>query len=470
MQVRVYTQAESHTMADKASSNQSLAKLQQSLWRMEEAEELLEAFPQSDWLREVDEWWKAQPGDVSEPVDSIYRKLLFSSYFYNHLAVLLSTSSEKAADPATVLADYLQASCKTPEQGEEINEAVKDYADRLGSLLDGLRSHESDFDAGRSAREVLFRNNKLTLYHYLSPDSSKSGDTTPLLIVYALVNRPTILDLQKGRSAIAKLLESGLDVYLVDWGYPDEGDRHLGLDDYINGQLHRCIGEICKAHSVDSINLLGVCQGGVMALCYSALHQECVKNLVLMVTPVDFHTKDDVLSQWVRHVDIDLMVDKLGNIPGGILSNTFLALKPYKLQIKKYLDLVDSMEKYGDNLEKISNFIAMEEWIFDSPDQAGETFRHFIKSCYQQNQLMKGELEIGGKCIDLKSIDIPILNVFAERDYLVPPDASRALKKVVGSNDYEELLAPAGHIGIFVNRRSLNRVFPAISDWIHARE
>ena len=457
-------------MVDKASSNQSWAHLQHPLQSTGGAKEQLEAFPQSEWLRDVDTWWNAQPGDVSQRVDSIYRKLLFSSHFQNHITGLFSSSTEKAAAPATVLADYLGASCENPGRGKKINKAVKDYADRLGSLLEGLRSHESDFDAGRSSREVVFQHNKLTLYHYLSPASSQRGDATPVLIVYALVNRPTILDLQQGRSAIAKMLESGLDVYLVDWGYPDEEERHLDLDDYINGQLHRCIGKICKMHSVDSINLLGVCQGGVLALCYSALHQERVKNLVLIVTPVDFHTKDDILSQWVRHVDIDVMVDTLGNVPGGILSNVFVALKPYQLQIKKYLDLVDSIDKYGDNLDKISNFIAMEEWIFDTPDQAGETFRHFIKSCYQQNQLIKGELEIGGKCIDLKKIRIPILNVYAEQDHLVPPDASMALKKVVGSNDYEEMIAPGGHIGVFVTPRSLNRIFPAISEWIQARD
>jgi len=456
-------------MVDEASSNQGPAKLQHSLQHTKGAREQLETFPESEWLRDVDAWWNAQPGDVPEPVSSIYRKLLFSSHFQNHLAGLFSSSSEKSAEPATVLADYLEASCENPEKGKEINEAVKDYADRLGFLLDGLRSHKSDSDAGRSARRVVFQDNKLTLFHYLPPTSPQRGDTTPVLIVYALVNRPTILDLQKERSAIAKMLESGLDVYLVDWGYPDEEEGHLGLDDYINGQLHRCIGEICKAHSVDSINLLGICQGGVLALCYSALHQERVKNLVLMVTPVDFHTKGDILSQWVRHVDIDLMVDSLGNIPGGILSNVFVALKPYQLQIKKYLDLVDSMDKHGDNLGKISNFIAMEEWIFDTPDQAGEAFRHFIKSCYQQNRLIKGELEVGGRRIDLNKINIPILNVYAEQDHLVPPAASRALKEVVGSNDYEEISAPGGHIGVFVTHRSLNRIFPDISKWIQAR-
>lgn len=430
----------------------------------------LEELPGNAWLREMDAWWNAQPGSVSQPVDSIYRKLLFSSHFYNYLAGMSSPSGELPADAESGQASSPEALIDSTEKAEEISVALKDYADRLESLLSGLRCHESDTDTQRSAREIVFQHDKLTLYHYHSPTSPQSGVITPVLIVYALVNRPTILDLQKGRSAIAAMLEGGLDVYLVDWGYPDAGDRHIGLDDYINGQLHRCVGAICKAHAIESINLLGICQGGVLSLCYSALHQDYVKNLVLMVTPVDFQTKDDILSQWVRHLDIDLMVDALGNIPGGMLGNTFLALKPYQLQIQKYLDLVDAMDRYGDNLEKISNFIAMEEWIFDTPDQAGETFRQFIKSCYQQNQLIKGELEIGGKCIELGNLGIPVLNVYAERDHLVPPDASRALKKIVGSNDYEEILAPGGHIGVFVSNRSLSSVFPAISEWLQARE
>ena len=457
-------------MADKASPNQSTSCLQHSSPPERDASETLEEFPHTEWLKDLDTWWNAQPGEVSQPVESIYRKLLFSSHFYHALAGLNSSSAQQAADMPTALSGHPHMPCENPGKRAEPDEVVKEYAGRLGSLLEGLRSHESDFDAGRSAREVIFQENKLTLYHYHPLASSRNSIATPVLIVYALVNRPTILDLQKGHSAIATMLQSGLDVYLVDWGSPDEGDRHLGLDDYINGQMHRCIGEICDIHSLDCINLLGVCQGGVLALCYSTLHHECVKNLVLMVTPVDFHTKDDLLSQWVRHVDIDLMVDTLGNIPGGMLSHAFLALKPYQLQIQKYLDLVGSIKMHGDNLAKISNFIAMEEWIFDSPDQAGEAFRHFIQSCYQQNRLIRGELKIGGKCIELNRLEMPILNVYAQQDHLVPPDASRALKQVVGSNDYEEIVAPGGHIGVFVSQRSLGRVFPAISKWLQARE
>jgi polyhydroxyalkanoate synthase len=124
------------------------------------------------------------------------------------------------------------------------------------------------------------------------------------------------------------LLEAGLDVYLIDWGYPDRADRYLTLDDYINGYIDRCVDVIRKRHGLDKINVLGICQGGTFSLCYSAIHPQKVRNLVTMVTPVDFHTEDNLLSHWAKKLDVDLLVDTLGNIPGELMNWSFLSLKP----------------------------------------------------------------------------------------------------------------------------------------------
>ncbi len=345
-----------------------------------------------------------------------------------------------------------------------ILDELRDYSDKLGLALEGLLDYDSDTETGQTPREIVFTDNKLTLYHYLSSKSLKNN-TVPVLIVYALVNRPTILDLQEGHSAISKLVECGLDIYLVDWGYPDRADNEMNLDNYINGQLHQCVETLCENHHIDKVNLLAVCQGGTLSLCYSSIYPERVNRLVTMVTPVDFKTDNNLLSHWVQNIDIDLMVDALGNIPGSMISNAFLALNPYKLQLKKYLDLVESMDQCDDWREQLYNFVAMEQWIFDSPDQAGEAFRHFIKSCYQQNQLVKGKLKIGGKIVDLHHLNMPILNIFARQDHIVPPAASRALKHVIHNSDYEEMEVPGGHIGIFVNKKSINHIFPVICDW-----
>ena len=321
-----------------------------------------------------------------------------------------------------------------------------------------------EIPAGVTPKEPVYQEDKLTMYRYQSP-AGVVQNKTPVLIVYALVNRPYMTDLQENRSTVKGLLDAGQDVYLIDWGYPDRSDRFLTMDDYINGYIDRCVDVIRQRHDIDAVNILGICQGGTFSLCYSALHPEKVKNLVTMVTPVDFQTPDNMLSHWVQQVDIDLLVDTQGNIPGEMLNWTFLNMKPYQLIGQKYLAMVDLL----DNEQQVKNFMRMEKWIFDSPDQAGETFRKFIKEFYQENRLLNDELEINGKEVLLKNITMPVLNIFAEQDHLVPPDASRALKGRTGTRDYTELSFPGGHIGIYVSGKAQKTVPPAIGEWLDKR-
>ena len=343
---------------------------------------------------------------------------------------------------------------------DKLAQEMFDYGQKLGQGIENLLNAEK-IDTGVTPRVEVYREDKLTLYRYQS-SGQVIQNPTPLLIVYALVNRPYMADLQENRSTIRNLLESGQDVYLIDWGYPDGADRSLTLDDYINGYIDRCVDVI---HKLDKINLLGICQGGTFSLCYSAIHPAKVKNLITMVTPVDFKTPGNMLSNWVQHMDVDLLVDTLGNVPGELLNWTFLSLKPFSLTGQKYVNMVDVLK----DADKVKNFLRMEKWIFDSPDQAGETFRQFIKDFYQQNGLINGTIKIGDRSVDLKSIEIPVLNIYAEQDHLVPPDASKALRNLVGTKDYTELSFPGGHIGIYVSGKAQAQVPPAIGAWLDER-
>ena len=314
---------------------------------------------------------------------------------------------------------------------------------------------------GATAREAVHQEDKLTLFRFL-PLAPSPRRRVPLLVVYALVNRPYMADLQPDRSLIRRLLETGLDVYLIDWGYPDQADRHLTLDDYINGYLDRCVDVVRERHDAESIDVLGICQGGTFSLCYAALQPQKVGRLVTMVTPVDFHTPDNLLARWIRHIDVDLLVDTTGNVPGELLNWTFLSLKPFRLTGQKYIDMVEML----DDEERLANFLRMEKWIFDSPDQAGEAFRQFVKDFFQDNRLVNDTLQLGGRPVRLADITAPVLNVFATEDHLVPPSASKALRGRLGGNDYTEVAFEGGHIGIYVSARSQRQVPPAIGEWL----
>jgi polyhydroxyalkanoate synthase subunit PhaC len=309
-------------------------------------------------------------------------------------------------------------------------------------------------------RELVYREDKLTLWRMRGEREPTAR--TPLLIVYALVNTVWMTDLQTDRSLVRNLLAQGEDVYLIDWGYPDGADRWLTLEDYIDGYLDRCVDAVCAQAGVDAVDLLGICQGGAFSLCYAALHPAKVRNLVTMVTPVDYHTPDNMLSHWARDIDVDLLVDTLGNVPAAMMNWVYLTLKPVRLLQQKYVNLVGIL----DNPAELENFLRMERWIFDSPDQAGEAFRQFIKEFFQANRLVKGGLAIGGKAVELAAIRQPVLNIYAEQDHLVPPDASRALGLHIGSEDYTELAFKGGHIGIYVSGRAQREVPPAIHRWL----
>ncbi len=105
-----------------------------------------------------------------------------------------------------------------------------------------------------------------------------------------------MVDLDKERSFVKRLLELGIDIYLIDWGYPDAADRYLDMDDYINGYINNCVEQVLQDSGQEQLNLLGICQGGSLSLCYTALNPDKVKNLITMVTPVDFKTPDNMLS------------------------------------------------------------------------------------------------------------------------------------------------------------------------------
>jgi len=336
------------------------------------------------------------------------------------------------------------------------------FQQKLEAGLRTLREVD-DIDYGATAREVVWRDGKVVLYRFVGERAPTAK--VPLLICYALVNRPYMVDLQDDRSLVKGLLARGEDVYILDWGYPDRSDRFLTLEDYIGRFLGGALNHLRRTFQLDKINLLGICQGGALSLCYAALYPDKVKNLITMVTPVDFHTPDNMLSNWIQTLDVDAFVDTLGNIPADMMNLCYLTLKPWRLFVQKYIAMVDIL----DDRKAMEDFLRMEKWIFDSPDQAGEAFRQFIKQFYQGNGFVNGGIEIGGKPVDLGFVDMPILNIYAEQDHLVPPDASRALKTLAGSRDYSELSFRGGHIGIYVSGRAQKEVPTAISNWLRAR-
>jgi polyhydroxyalkanoate synthase len=321
-----------------------------------------------------------------------------------------------------------------------------------------------DTDIATTPYEVVYSEDRVKLKHYFA--TRDLALKTPLLVVYALINRETMLDLQPGRSVVESFQQQGIDVYMIDWGYPTRKDRYLTIDDHVNGYMDNIVDVIRKRHQVSKINLMGICMGGTFSVIYSALHPAKIKNLVTTVTPTNFDTDKGLLHTWMRSVGADQMVDTFGNMPGDMLNFGFLLLNPARLMIDKYVGFMEHM----DNKTFVENFIRMEKWIFDSPDVPGETFRQFIKDCYQKNLLIQSKLKVGDHIVDLKNIDMPLLNFYGKFDHLVPPEACNQLTSSVGSRDTQDICLDTGHIGIYVSSRCQRQFAPKIADWLKKRD
>ncbi len=349
----------------------------------------------------------------------------------------------------------------------EIRAKLQRGAERLAALTD------DDLAIATAPKDEIWRDDMVRLYRYRP--SVERQQPISVLIAYALVGRYQMIDLEADRSFVRKLLAQGIAVYLVDWGEPRRVHRWLTIDDYVSGYLDDCVDVVREREGIDRVNLLGVCQGGVLSACYAALYPHKVKNLVMTVTPIDFHAdkgKEEPggghMNRWARAMsggDIDRLVDTSGITPGPTIGFSFIMMNPVGNVAKYTIDLIDVL----DDDRKLLNFLHMERWIADRPDNPGEFVRQWFKDLYQGNKLVRNELELGGRKVDLRRITMPVLNISASGDVVIPNVCTQGHAQHFGSADYSELSVPGGHIGTFVGGKAQAVLAPSIVEWLKAR-
>jgi len=334
------------------------------------------------------------------------------------------------------------------------------------SALPTLLDRAKRVRKGVTPSEVIYEEDRMKLVHYRS--DAKPRHKTPVLFVYALVNRPYILDLKKGRSVVANFVDRGFDTYLVDWGVPTYADRHLTLDDYVNGYLVNVLDFLRERTGVDQVNIIGYCMGGTMSAMFTALHADRVKNLALLAAPIDFSTQDGLLNLWGReeNFDVDKFIDAFGNCPPEFLQAGFLMLRPVGNLLEKPINFYEHMheEKF------IEDFLTTESWLNDNIPVPGGVYREFIKYLYQKNLLTQNRLPVGKHIVNLQNITCPVLNIMAGEDDLVPCSQGTPFTDLVASKDRKTiLLQGSGHIGLAIGGRAQKEVWPQACEWLASR-
>jgi polyhydroxyalkanoate synthase len=317
---------------------------------------------------------------------------------------------------------------------------------------------------GQTPKDVLFRRGTLQLYHY-QPQADEVY-RVPLLLVMSLVSKPYILDLTPGQSLVEFLVKRGFDVYMIDWGIPRPEDRRLRLEDYVLDFIPECIEKVLEDSGEDEVSIVGYCMGGQLSVMYSALHADGpLKNLAVFTTPVNAEGMA-LMRQWTdrRYFDVDRVVDTLGNVPPELLFASFDMLRPVS-QVTGRLRLWDNM--WNDEFTK--SFRVFDRWASDQIPFPGECFRQFTKDFMWDNKLVKNELELAGRRVDLGNVKVPFMHVMAEHDHIVPYESAKDLVGLVGSEDKRELVLKGGHVSLVAGGNAVYRLWPQLDQWLSER-
>ena len=321
----------------------------------------------------------------------------------------------------------------------------------------------------QTPKELVWALNKAKLYRYTPVVAADKRYPIPLLLIFAIMNRPSILDLRPGHSFVEFMLQRGYDVYLLDWGAPGLEDRNMKLDDYAIEYLPRAIRKVKLISGSEQFSLLGWCIGALLTTIYAAMRPgDGLRNLILLTAPLDFSNRQGLtFARWTdeRYFDVEKVLAAFGNMPGEMIDYGAKALKPVENYITNYCKLWDNL----DDPRVVEAWHAMNTWVTDNIPMAGASYRQLIVELYRNNRLMKNELVVRGERVDLGRIGAHLLTVIAEGDHITPPCQSEAILAKIGSRDKEVFRVAGGHIGIMAGSGARRNTWPHIDQWLSAR-
>lgn len=329
-------------------------------------------------------------------------------------------------------------------------------------LAEGARA-----ETGQTPKEVIWSRNKARLYHYLPVVTQQLP--VPILLVYALINRPYILDLMPGNSFVEYLVGEGFQVYLLDWGIPGDEDAALSFDHYVLDYLPAAVRNVLRHAHAEELTLFGYCMGGTMAAMYAALFPDKpLKNLVLLTTPIAFPPDQlGLLGLWTRaeYFDPERVIAAYGNAPAALIDHAMRMLKPVTNYVGTYVTMWDRLRQD----RPMDTWLAMNTWVTDGIPMAAATFRQWIRDFYQRNLLAEGELRLRGQRVRLTNISCPVLIIAGKRDHICPMPQTEATMTLIGSQDRTFLALDAGHVGLLTGSDARSQMWPNVRNWLLPR-
>jgi polyhydroxyalkanoate synthase len=311
----------------------------------------------------------------------------------------------------------------------------------LGRALAGLARYQALPPATtRAVRPVVAEIGNVMLRNYGGPAGGQR-----MLVVPSLINPPTVLDLAPGNSLLAALAAAGLQPLLVDWG---EAPEPLGLAELVEQRLAPLLATIGEP-----LPVVGYCLGGTLAVALAALGQ--VSRLALLATPWHFTGYGEAaragLRQWWEASAP--LATQLGGVPMDLLQPAFWSLDEPGL-VAKYAKLA------GAEDAALTGFAALEDWSNTGPPLSLAAAAE-MASFYAEDAPGRGGWTVGGTSIQPQHFSIPILDVVAMRDRIVPPTAALSTSGIG-----QRLEIDAGHVGMIVGRHAEAMVWSPLARWL----
>jgi len=302
------------------------------------------------------------------------------------------------------------------------------------------------------------------LYRY---DSSKKSKHPPVLVIPSLINKNYTMDLLPGHSLMEVLVNSGLDVFIIDWGRPDASTGHIGMAHYIGKYLKRAVRQVKSITGAKKISLLGQCLGGTMAALYSA-HPELKKDvdrLALLTAPLDFENSG-MLSMWTDPASFDVvsLTSAVGPVVPADFFHSSFPLLNVRASLSKYKNLLEKIDI--PEFKKI--WQALDIWANDNVDFALQAFRDLIKLFYQENRIMREIFELEGEAVGIRNIDMPTLAVAARDDHVFNDNATRGIQKskAADNGNLSYHVMTAGHVTVIVAHPVRNETFKLFQEFL----
>ena len=364
---------------------------------------------------------------------------------------------------------------------------LRKYATGTHLLLE-----EIEVETGATPREVIWTKNKAKLFRYVRPDERPGKCVgrrcaVPVLLTYGFVLKPYVLDLVPGNSLVEYLVGEGFDVYMLDFGISDAEDAKLSLEDLVLDYVHGAVQKVLQTSGADEISLLGHSQGGTLCAMYASLFARGpLKNLVLLSTPTEFAPRNPgALGLWTlasstsgTYFDPEMVPKTFGNLPTDLASRTInsvaslqataIGMAARTFGFGAYDAVLRALQDLADREVSVRSWLAVSKWVDDAAPFPGEVFRRWVRDFYQGDKLVKGEVELRGRKVDLSSIECAVLNVSGKRDHVVPASKTEATTTLARSLDKETVSLDTGHVGMLVGPGA-KELRARLRDWLAPR-